>query len=363
MSINFYNLKEQYDDQRFEIMTAIHEVAVDGQFFANSAVSKFESLVSSLYNKASCVATNSGTSALVVALKAANLPLNSIVAVPAMTYVATANAVVAAGHCPICIDIDDTWLMNYDHLERYLVTYKDKIKAVVLVDLYGQGADLQKFKKLTDYFNVKLIIDAAQSFELLYDKYHQIDYCDSLALSFNPLKNLGALGNAGAVLSKNYTVDQLKKWTVQGKESNGDVVESGFNCRIDAIQAAVLNVKYQKFDDNMRKKTEISWYYRHALENYVEMPARNYLCTHTNYVFEIAPSNADTVRSALSEAGIEFASHYIKPIHHLSAFPYYKDHCPKASSLAGRCISLPNHWHLTANQVETVIQVVKLSLA
>lgn len=361
MSISFYNLKQQYADQKFEIMTAIHQVAEGGQYFADATVNRFESLVSALYNRASVVGCNSGTSALTVALMAAELPKNSIVVIPAMTYIATANAVIAAGLIPLFIDIDDRWLMDYDHLEQYLDLYSDKISAVITVDLYGQGVELKHYKTLCDSYNVKLIVDAAQSFELFYDYYHQIDHCDSLALSFNPLKNLGAMGNAGAVVSKNYTVDELKKYTVHGKV-DGDVSCWGFNNRIDAIQAAVLEVKYKKFDDNMKRKSEISWYYRQQLELLVEMPARNYSCTHTNYVFEIAPIDPIKMKLALTVNQIGFASHYDKPLHHYSAYSKFKDFCPRASKLEGRCISLPNHWHLTDSDVDKIVHTVKSAL-
>ena len=361
MSIEFYNLKQQYEDQKYEILEAISNVAAGGQYFADESVNQFEQLVSALYNRASVVACNSGTSALTVALLAANLPRNSMVAVPAMTYVATANAVRAAGLNPICIDIDEHWLMDHGMLGRYLDLYAGKISAVIVVDLFGQGVELPRFKKLCDGHHAKLIIDAAQSFELFYDHYHQIDYCDSLALSFNPLKNLGAMGNAGAVVSKNHNVEILRKYTVQGKLYN-DIQSFGLNCRMDALQAAVLNVRYKKFDDNMKRKSEISWYYRQQLELLVEMPKRNYTCTHTNYVFEIAPMNPVKMRVALITNQIGFASHYDKPLHHHTAFADLIDLCPNASKLAGRCISLPNHWHLTDDEVDKVVQVVKSAL-
>jgi len=361
MSIKFYNLKEQFEDQRYEIQQAITEVAASGQYFANKSVTRFESLISALYDGAAVSCCNSGTSSLIVALLSAQLVKNSIVAIPAMTYVATANAVRAAGFHPVCIDIDNHWLMNYDKLHEYLETFNDKISAVIVVDLYGQGVNIKKFKELCDHYKVKLIVDAAQSFELFYDHYHQIDYCDSLALSFNPLKNLGAMGNAGAVVSKNYNVEVLKKYTQQGK-LDGDVISPGLNCRIDAIQAAVLNVKYQKFDENMRRKSDISWYYRQQLEMLVPMPLRNYICTHTNYVFEIAPLNPGKMKLALTANGIEFASHYEKPLHHYIAFKEFFDYCPEATALAGRCISLPNHWHLTDAEVDHVVKVVKSAL-
>jgi dTDP-4-amino-4,6-dideoxygalactose transaminase len=360
MSIKFYNLKEQYEDQRNQIQNAIMTVSTSGQYFANEAVDEFESLVSRLYNNASCVATNSGTNALITALQIANLPKGSTVLVPAMTYVATANAVVAAGLIPAFVDIDKCWLMDFTRLAEYLDRLKN-VSAVVVVDLYGQGVDLTRFKRLCDHYKVKLIVDAAQSFELFYDYFHQIDYCDSLALSFNPLKNLGAMGNAGAIVSKNYTVEQLKTFCVQGKH-NGDVIQPGLNCRIDAVQAAVLNVKYQNFDDNMRRKSEISWYYRLELEDKIEMPNRNYCCTHTNYVFEIAPTNPEVLKTFLSLHNIEFASHYDKPLHHYTAYKTKVDYCPNASNLKGRCISLPNHWHMTDAEVEKVVEVVKFAV-
>jgi dTDP-4-amino-4,6-dideoxygalactose transaminase len=277
-----------------------------------------------------------------------------------MTYVATANAVVAAGLIPVCVDINQHWLMDYDKLTIYLDKLKT-ISAVVVVDLYGQGVDLIRYKRLCDHHNVKLIVDAAQSFEIKYDSYHQIDYCDSLALSFNPLKNLGAMGNAGAVVSKNYTVEQLKAWTHQGKLKS-DIVTPGNNFRIDALQAAILMSKYKHFDDNMLRKSTISWHYRMNLQDKVEMPERIMYATPTNYVFVVAPKNPDTLKTFLSLHNIEFASHYDRPVHHYTAYKTDIDYCMFATSLAGRIVSLPNHWHLTDEQVEQITNIVKNSV-
>lgn len=357
--ISFYNLTDQYEEQKYDIMRAIHDVAIGGQYFSDQAVIKFESLISKLYNRASVVATNSGTSALTVALKSLKLPQNSFVIVPAMTYVATANAVKAAGLEPIILDIDQHWLLDYSMTEDYLSS--GKIAAVVVVDLYGQGVALEKFRTLCDYYKVKLVVDAAQSFEMYYKQYHQIDYCDALALSFNPLKNLGAMGNAGAVVSKIYSVEHLKKFTIHG-QLNGNIETPGYNCRIDALQAAVLNVKYKLFDENMKRKSDISNYYRFYLSDLVEMPLRNFECTHTNYVFPIAPKNPNVVRNALEAAGIEYGCHYTKPLHHFTAYADSKDYAPNASLLSGRIVSLPNHWHLTISEIEKIVQVVKSAL-
>lgn len=361
MAIDFYNLQQLYDEQKLDIMKAIHNVAFDGQYFANESVVKFESLISRLYNQASVVATNSGTSALITALYAANIPVGSFVIIPAMTYVATANAVKAVGCIPLPVDIDDQWLLDYNEVEKYLyATSKNKISAVVVVDLYGQGVDLAKFKALCDSYSVKLIVDAAQSFEMHYHNYNQIDYCDSLALSFNPLKNLGAMGNAGAVVSKNHTVEELSIYIKQGMLKT-DAIFPGLNMRMDAIQAAVLNVKFTRFYDHLIRKCDISDYYRQNLIDIVEMPRKSSLSTHTNYVFPIAPKYADRVRSALDEVRIGYASHYIKPIHHHSAFKPAsgQDYCPNATKLASRIISIPNHSHLSNSEVDYIIGLLK----
>jgi UDP-2-acetamido-2-deoxy-ribo-hexuluronate aminotransferase len=359
MSIKFYNLKEQFEDQKLNILGAINFVAASGQYFAEDYVKRFENLVSGLYDGGSCASCNSGTSALIVALKIADLPKNSRVLIPAMTYVATANAVVAAGLVPVCVDIDNYWLMDYKQMAFHL-EHLQYVSAVIVVDLYGQGVDLPKYRALCDHYQVKLIVDAAQSFDLKYDAYHQIDYCDSIALSFNPLKNLGALGNAGAVVSKNYTVEQLKKYTHQGKQ-DGDVVTPGVNLRMDAVQAAVLLTKYERWDDIMQRKFVISGFYRQQLEGLVEMPDRVMYATPTNYVFEIAPSaeQLEAIKFALSVRDIEYTSHYEKPIHHYSAYQSSVDLCPRATALAGRCLSLPNHWHMSNDDVMQVIDAVK----
>jgi dTDP-4-amino-4,6-dideoxygalactose transaminase len=360
MSIQFYNLTDQWNDQKYEILNALIEVGESGQYFANAVVERFENMLSNLYDGASCSGCSSGTAALTVSLKAANLPANSQVAIPAMTYVATANAVHAAGLQPICIDIDSYWLMDYDCLVENLERNKN-ISAVIAVDLYGQGVDLRKFKKACDHFNVKLIVDAAQSFNIFYNYYKQIDHCDSLALSFNPLKNLGALGNAGAIVSKVHTATELKKWCIQGKEIN-DVINPGFNCRIDAVQAAVLEIKYKIFEDNQQRKNDISWHYREELASLFEMPDQAYYCSRTDYVFPIAVNQIETTRLMLTLNDIEFGCHYEKPLHHYTAYRRDIDYCPNASKLAGRIISLPNHWHLTDDDVSKVIQTVKSSL-
>lgn len=358
--IKFHNLEEQYKDTEIEIMAATNEVFAGGQYFNDDNVMMLQSLISSKYNLANVVATNSGTSALTVALLAEKLPQGGLVAIPAMTYVATANAVRAAGLFPICIDIDDHWLMDFNELERY-VTKFDNLSAVVVVDLYGQGVDLKKFHDFCKLHKLKLIVDAAQSFEMKYVEYNQIDYCDSLALSFNPLKNFGCMGNAGAVVSKQHEQEYLYSFCVQGK-GDSDIVNPGLNCRIDEVQAAILNQKYPYYDYNITTKLELASYYRQLLSNYVVLPDEATWCTHMNYVFPIKVENMENTKTMLSLYNIETGCHYEKPIHHYTAYKTFRDFCPRATELAGKIISLPLHWHMKEAQAFTVIENVIKSL-
>ena len=124
----------------------------------------------------------------------------------------------------------------------------------------------------------------------------------------------------------------------------------------------LLNVKYDRFDDNMHRKSAISWYYRSELEGKVMMPERVMYATPTNYVFVVAPKNPAILKTFLSLHNIEFASHYETPVHHYTAYKTDIDYCPFASSLAGRIVSLPNHWHLKPEEVERISEIVKNSV-
>jgi len=359
--INFYNVQEQYADCKAEIDHAVQGVMAGGQFFQADYNVQLANIISNRYGYANVQLTSSCTAALHASLLALKLPQNSNVAVPALTYVATAQAVIAAGHNPVFIDVDKHWLMDVNDL--YWAMYREhKIAAVIAVDLYGQGPDIEKIAALCRDRGAKLIIDAAQSFGLHSKKYNQLE-ADAICLSFNPLKNLGGMGG-GAIVSTKLDPVLLRAICHEGKTSSGPAGQAeyhGLNYRMDSVQAAMLTAKLPYYDRMKQRKFDICERYYSQFTGLVEMPDRAD-SGHQHYIFAIAPENAETVRQSLSNAGIGTSSHYQRPLTSEPAFSWYYRTCPKADRLEGRIISLPAHWHLSDSDVDTVVKVVKSSL-
>ena len=356
--INFYNVKDQYADCKSEIDLAVQNVMIGGQFFQSECNTELARIISNRYGYANVQLTSSCTAALHASLLALKLPINSNVAVPALTYVATAQAVIAAGHNPVFIDIDKHWLMDINDL-YWAFTREHKIAAVIAVDLYGQGVDIHKLAALCRDQGAKLIVDAAQSFGLHNKTYNQLE-ADAVCLSFNPLKNLGGMGG-GAVVSTQLDPMMLRAICHEGKTSSGPAGLAeyhGLNYRMDSIQAAMLTAKLPYYDRMKQRKFDICERYHTEFTGLVEMPDRA-VSGHQHYIFAIAPENADVVRQALSNAGIGTSSHYQRPLTSEPTFSWYYRTCANAERLEGRIISLPAHWHLSDADVDTVVKVVK----
>lgn len=359
--INFYNIQQQYADCKTEIDHAVQSVMSGGQFFQADYNLQLANTISNRYGYANVQLTSSCTAALHASLLALKLPPNSNVAVPALTYVATAQAVIAAGHNPVFIDIDKHWLMDINDL--YWAMYREhKIAAVIAVDLYGQGGDIQKIAALCRDQGAKLIVDAAQSFGLHGKNYNQL-VADAICLSFNPLKNLGGMGG-GAIVSNQLDPVMLRAICHEGKTSSGPAGQAeyhGLNYRMDSVQAAMLQAKIPYYDRMKQRKFDICERYYAEFTRLVEMPERTQ-SGHQHYIFAIAPEDAERVRQSLSNAGIGTSSHYQRPLTVEPAFSWYYRNCPRALKLEERIISLPSHWHMTDEDIDQVISVVKAAL-
>ena len=267
---------------------------------------------------------------------------------------------IAAGHRPVFVDIDESCLMCFDDLKRKFDLLRPYVRAVIGVDLYGQPIFRGKLEAFCRSNNLKLVIDSAQSYGSKHPGTQNKVEIDRQCLSFNPLKNWGGIGG-GAVIAPEEAQFNLHAATHEGKVG-GQVWRHGINMRMDNIQAAVLMAKYDYYKEHINRKGEIHLAYRRAFPEDI-MPYASAMHTWDPYVSVIFPENADEVRSALDAAGIEHRSHYALPLH---MEPYFKDHprdCPRAEALAGKIITLPNHWHLRDDQVHQIIDVVSRSIS
>jgi len=351
--IPFFNVREQYLDNQKEIDHYMQHVMSTGQMYSGEYIDHLQEIISSYYDNAGVCLTNSGTSALVTALMSLNIRRGSGILMPTLTYAATAQAVLAVGCYPIFVDIDEHYLMCMRDMDAKFERFRPNVGAVIAVDLYGQGMDLNELVPWCEKNRLPLIIDAAQSWSLSSTGYDQTR-ADAVCLSFNPLKNWGGTGG-GAVVSNRISTDTMRAVTHEGK-LDGRVVQHGVNMRMDSIQAAVLIAKHDYCRLGGLKKRSIHFKYKQNFRHL--MPMETEWRYTVPYVSVIAPPDAVAVRAALDAANIEHRSHYDLPLHMEPAFERYSLPCPRAEHLAGRLISLPNHRHLRDDQIDTIIATV-----
>jgi dTDP-4-amino-4,6-dideoxygalactose transaminase len=367
--ISYYNLKEQYADCQSFILGGMQSVFASGQFYSGDAHDAVARYIRVKYDDAYVELTNSGTSALIAALMSLYTKRGSRVLLPALTYAATAQAIMAVGCIPTFVDIDSSWLLDVDLLDQLYAKYGDEISTLITVDLYGQGVDLEKVRKWCDKNNIKWIIDAAHSFGICSKDYNQT-IADAICLSFNPLKNLGGSGG-GAIVSKTIHPTILSATCMMGKTERGPhgaIELPGLNFRMLSTQAATLVAKVPYFEDNIIRKMKICLTYYNNFKNYqdkLDLPIRKPWGTWNYYSFSIAPMRHEGVKAALQEAGIEYSSHYTKPLNRegfVKQFGYQP--CPETEYITNqqRVISLPSHWHLTDEEIDTVTRTVINSL-
>lgn len=360
--IPFFNVREQYLDNQSVIDYHMQYAMSTGQMYSGDYLDSLKYQISADYEVSisQITLTNSGTSALTIAINTLNIPRNSSVLMPTLTYVATAQAVIAAGLRPVFVDIDENCLMCFDDLKRKFDLLRPFVKAVIGVDLYGQPIFRGKLEAFCTNNNLKLVIDSAQSYGSKHAGTQNRVKVDRQCLSFNPLKNWGGIGGGAVIASEDSQFD-LHAASHEGK-AYGEVWRHGLNMRMDSLQAGVLLAKYDYYKEHINRKGEIHLAYRRAFPEDI-MPYASSMWTWNPYVSVIFPKNAEEVRAALDAAGIEHRSHYTLPLH---MEPYFKDHprdCPRAEALAGKIISLPNHWHLRDDQVHQIIDVVSRSIS
>jgi len=357
--ISFFNVREQYLDCQVKINHNMQHAMSTGQMYSGEYLDQLSKIIATDYGNIvfqQVTLTNSGTSALITALLAMRIPAGKCVLMPTLTYAATAQAVLAVGLKPVFVDVDSHYLMDMKHLNSQYEKFQASVGAVIAVDLYGQQMDTEYLSKWCKERNLKVILDAAQSYGL---RPYATDL-DAICLSFNPLKNWGGMGGGAVITNIHTDLELLRAATHEGKNTEGIVVSHGTNMRMDSIQAAVLLAKRDYVRDHISRKNQIhNRYYK----NFVDiMPLSNNRYNSNPYVSVIAPQDPAGVRAALDAEGIEYRSHYSKPLHMEPAFERYATPCLYAESLAGRLISLPNHWHLQDDQIDAIIAVVKSAI-
>lgn len=360
--IPLVDLRAQYRSIKAEIDAAVLRVLDHGQFVLGEEVAAFEREFAAYCGAGDCVAVNSGTSALHLALLAAGVGPGDEVLTAPFTFIATVSSIVYTGATPVFGDIDPVhFTLDPAALEARITP---RTKAIVPVHLYGQPADMKPILEIARRRGLTVIEDAAQAHGAEYDGHRCGSMGDIAAFSFYPGKNLGAYGEGGAAVTSNPAHAQamrvLRDWGQQRKYEHR---VKGFNYRMDAMQGAILRVKLRHLEAwTEARRARAALYDRRLAGGPVQAPAVRPGVRHVYHVYTVRVRERERFQQALRERGVQTGIHYPIPLHLQPAHTdlgYVRGDFPHAERAAEEVLSLPIFPELTEPQVEQVAMAVR----
>ncbi len=359
LRVPFLDLKAQYCSIKHEILEAVHAVLDSGHFVGGEWVEKFEEEFARSVGAKFAIGLSSGTAALELALKAADIGPGDEVIVPANSFFATPEAVSNVGAKPVFADVNPlTFHLAPASVERHLTR---ETRAIVPVHLYGRAADLTEIERIAKTHNLQIIEDACQAHGAERNGVRIGGSGRLTCFSFYPGKNLGAYGDGGAVTCDDEAYDEkIRILRDHGSPTKYRHLTIGTNSRLDAIQAAVLSVKLRHLNDWNAARQRHATVLAHALGGpVVRPPALPPEGEHNFHLFVIRTRNRDALRSYLQERGIETGIHYPVPLHLTQAYQALgypgRGSLPVAETLADEILSLPMFAELTEEQIEYLV--------
>ena len=363
--INFFDLKKLFELNKHEILNAVNDVTNSGWYILGKQVKLFEKNFSSYCGVQNTVGTANGLDALTLIFRAYKeigfMRGGDEVIVPSNTYIASILSITENNLKPILVEPS----LDYFNIDEDLIESKitSRTKAIMIVHLYGQVAFCDKITKIAKKYNLKIIEDSAQAHGARLGDKTVGNFGDASAFSFYPSKNLGALGDAGAVT----TNDDELAYNIRALGNYGSYVKyenkfKGINSRLDEIQAAVLKVKLKYLDEYNNRRIEIANHYHNNINNSkVILPKlkNNGNLSHVYHLFVLRTKNRNELASFLRNKGIDTLIHYpIAPHKQLAYKEWAEDNYPISEKIHDEVLSIPNGPYLSDDQIYEVIDAI-----
>jgi len=363
LDIKFVDLRKQYIEYEEELQDAIKEVLVKGDFILGKAVSEFESAFSKYIGCDHAVGVDSGSSALVLALKAIGIGEGDEVITVPNTYISTVYAISECRAEVVFVDVvEQTQLMDVRLLQDAITP---KTKAIIPVHLAGQMVDMKPLMEIAKENNIAVVEDACQAHGAMQDGVMAGAVGDLACFSFYPGKNLGAYGDAGMLTTNNKEYyNWLMKYRNYGSEKKYYYQFIGRNARLDTIQAAVLLVKFKHLEAWNKKRKEVATSYLQGLKDVgdIRIPKVEPNNSPAFHLFMIRTKERDELFNYLNDKGIQCIIHFPIPVHLQRAYEHlgYKEGAfPVVEKLAKEILSLPLHPNLTPEEIDYIIDTTK----
>ena len=362
--IKFLDLYSQYGSIKQEIDSAISKVIETSGYINGEFNHEFENSFAKYIGVEHCIGVANGTDALEIAIESLGLPPHSEIVVPANTFIASAEAVCRNGYRVIFADIDERTYNISGKSIRDVIT--KNTKAVIAVHLYGHPCDIRSIKEVCEENSLYLIEDCAQAHGARYEGLSIGQFGDISAFSFYPGKNLGAYGDAGAIVTNCATLaDKCRKISNHGRKAKYDHEFAGRNSRLDGLQAAILSVKLRSLDGWVAQRNKIAKYYLENLGDVgdIVLPSFDSAVYHAYHLFVIRTSNRDHLREFLLNNGVETGIHYPIALPKLQAFAFNAD-LEKTSNffacqIDSDLLSLPVGEHLNLADAKNVVGLIR----
>ncbi len=365
IQVPFLDIPTQNASLKSELQAAVEEVITTGRFILGPGVENFENHFAEYIGVKHCIGLNSGTSALHMALIAADVQADDEVITTPATWISTSWAISYVGAKPVFVDIEPgTYALDPALVEKAITP---RTKAILPVHLYGQSANVGALKKIADRHGLVLIEDAAQSHGAIFEGKKVGSIGQSGCFSFYPGKNLGAFGEGGCVVTNDDDVaERIRSLRDHAQRGRHNHAEIGFNTRMEGLQGAVLDVKLKHIDRWNSARRANAEKYNELLADVpeLELPTTSHPLAHVwhLYVVKVDHPDREALRGALADKGIATGIHYPTPVPFQPAYSHLghqRGDFPVAEDLMSRCISLPMFAELTSEQIEYTCQALK----
>jgi dTDP-4-amino-4,6-dideoxygalactose transaminase len=363
MNIPFLDLNASYQELKNELDAAYCRVMKSGRYIMGMEVEAFEHEFATYCGVKNCIGVGNGLEALHMILRAYEIGIGDEVIVPANTFIATWLAVTYAGAVPVPVEPNPkTYNLDPARVEAAITL---KTKAILPVHLYGQPADLDPLMLIAERHNLKVIEDAAQAHGAQYKGRMCGNLAHAAGFSFYPGKNLGALGDAGAILTNDDTLaEQLRKLHNYGSKVKYYHDVKGFNSRLDEMQAAFLRTKLIHLDEWNKRRQKIAAYYLRNLADLPDLilPYFPDWVVPVWHIFAIQSPRRDDLQEFLKNKGVGTLIHYPVPPHLSRAYSdmdLQKGAFPITEALASMELSLPMGPHLSLGEAESVVNMIR----
>lgn len=356
--VSFVPMEKKMNKQLHE---AFDRVLSNSWYISGNEDKEFEHAFAEYCGTKYCIGTGNGLDALTLALKACDIGQGDEVIIPSNTFIATALAVTYAGASPVLVEpCIDTYNINADEIENKITK---RTKAIIPVHLYGQPCEMDKVMKIADKYNLKVIEDCAQAHGATYKGKKVGSFGVAAGFSFYPGKNLGALGDAGAVVTSDERVaEKVRALGNYGSDYKYHHIYKGANSRLDEMQAAFLNVKLKALDEMNEYRRRIAGKYINEISNLkIILPAVIHECIPVWHIFAVRCERRDELAQYLEENGVMMGKHYPIPIHMQKCYEdmnIKQGDYPIAEMVSSSELSLPIFYGMTDEQVDRVVQLI-----